>query len=432
MVTVKPTIVASVVPAESKELRVRGTLASVNAADSSYVINVRPFREAAMNSGTLTVLTTAQTQFELNGTAYTGAAGLTALATLPTGTITAAFGTLKTSDHSFTATRVLAGSSLESSSQDALVGSVIARTGNTLTVHGATLQRHDDDDRFMVADVKVTVGTNTAVTRAGDMPSVLTHQAISVGQRVSVFGTATTDSASVTSVDATAGRVRMELTSLWGYFLSSGTGITNVKLQAIDGRAASGYDFAGTGPGTAQDADPASYEVRTSTLPVTAIATNAATRYSGFVTAFGAAPPDFDARVLIDFTNTAAELRINWKEPGTATPFVSAAAAGIVVDLASSSLGGQHLVRTGPQVTDLKTLTGNTSIAPGSATAQVFAIHADGSDHEVKTYTVFAEFVTDLNTRLTAGKKLDALWARGQMNATTNVFTATQLIVELE
>jgi hypothetical protein len=312
------------------------------------------------------------------------------------------------------------------------VGSVIARTGDTLTVHGATLEQHDGDERFMLADVKVTVGTNTVVTRAGDLPSVLTHQAISVGQRVSVFGTATTDSAGLTTVDATAGRVRLELTSLWGNFLGSGTGVTTVNLQAIDGRAASGYNFAGTGPSTAQDANPANYEVRTSTLPVSAIAVNAATRYFGFVTAFGAAPPDFDARVLIDFTNTASELRISWKEPGTTTPFVSAAAAGIVVDLASASLGSLHVVRTGPQVSDLKSLTGNTSIVPGTATVQVFAIHTDGSDHEVKTYTAFADFVTDLNARLTAGKKLDALWARGQMNATTNVFTATQLTVALE
>jgi hypothetical protein len=433
VVQVLPTVVASIVPAESKDLRVRGTLASVNTGASSYVVNVRPFREAATNSGQMTVLTTATTSYELNGTSYTGPAGLTALAALPAGTITAAFGSLQVADHSFTASRVLAGSSLEGPNEDGLMGTVIARSGNTFTVHGATLERRDGDDRFMLADVKVTVGANTGVSRAGEATTGLTQQAISVGQRVTVFGTATTDSTGVTTLDASAGRVRLEITSVAGLFLSSGAGVTTVKLQSIDGRDPTTLKFAGTGASTAQDADPARYDVKTGTLPVGGIAANAATRYLGFVTPFGAAPPDFEARTLIDFTNTASELRIEWKDHGTATPFISATATGIVVDLANTSLGVAHAVRTGAQVTDLKTLTGNTRIVPGTATVQIFAIRAEGSDRAVKTYTVFADFVTDLNTRLTTGgKKLQGLWARGKLDSVANSFTATELAVELE
>jgi hypothetical protein len=430
VVIVKPTILASVVPAQTKDLRVRGTLASVDTTASSYVVNLRPFREAATNSGQVTVLTTTTTSYEINGASHAGAAGLAALAALPAGTITAAFGTLQVSDRSFTALRVLAGTSLEGPNLDGLVGAVIARNGNVLTVRGATLERHDVDDRFMIADVAVTVGNNTAVVRAGDPTASLTSQAISVGQRVVVLGTATT-TAGVTSFDATLGRVRLEFTSLWGYFLGGGAGVSNVNLQAIDGRAPASFNFAGTGPSAAQDADPANYEVNTGSLPLSGITVGAPTRYFGFVTAFGAAPPDFDARLLVDFSNTAAELRVDWKSGGTATPFVSATATGIVVDLANANLGRTHTVRTGPQSVDLKTLTGNPGIVPGAATTQLYAIRGDGSN-AVATFSSFSAFVTDLNARLTAGAKIEGLWGRGQFNAATDVFTADQLAVELE
>ncbi len=429
-VTAKPFVVASVVPAETKEIRARGGLVSVNATAGSYVVNVRPFREATATTGQLTVNTTSSTVFEVNGTTSTGAAGLTALAALPAGTVTAAFGALQTSDLTFTATRVIAGTSLESAAADALIGNVIARSGNTLTVRGATLEGRDGRDRFMTGDVTVTVGGSTVVTRAGEVASGLTAQAISVGQQLSVFGTATTDSTSgKTTFDATSGRVRLEFTRIWGFVLATGAGSTNVNLQAIDDRAPAAFNFAGTGPSAAQDANPASYEVNTRTLPVANLAVGTATRFIGFVTPFGAAPPDFDARTLVDFTNTASDLAFSWKADGTATPFVSAAATGIVIDLGNASLGSLHTVRTGPQQVDLKTLAGNPALVPDTTATNVFAVR--GEDRRIKTFSTFADFVTELQARLAAGAKVEALWARGHFNATTDTFTASQATVQL-
>jgi hypothetical protein len=427
-VTAKPFVVASIVPAETKELRVRGGLASVSAGSSSYVVDVRPFREATATLGQVTVHTTAQTVFEINGTSTTGSAGLTALAAVPTGTIAAAFGTLQTTDQTFTAARVLVGTSLVNPSVDGLVGNVTARTGNTFTVRGATLERRQGDDRFIPGDVTVTVGSATVVTRADATPG-LTTQAISVGQRVTVLGTASTDSTGKTSVDATQGRVRLEFTRLWGLALGSGAGTTSINLQDIDGRAASAFNFAGTGPSPAQNADPANYEVNTRTLPVNTLATGTATRFIGFVTPFGAAPPDFNAQTLVDFSNTASDLAINWRADGTATPFVSLAAAGIVVDMGNSALGLLHLVHTGPQVIDLKTAAVNPTLVPDATVTDVFAIRTDA--RQIKTFSSFADFVTDLSARLTAGAKVEGVWARGHYNATTSTFTASQLAVEL-
>ena len=71
------------------------------------------------------------TTYEINGTPFAGAAGLAQLATLPANTITVAFGTLQTTDQTFTATAVLAGSSVEGGGFDHIVGNVVARSGNT-------------------------------------------------------------------------------------------------------------------------------------------------------------------------------------------------------------------------------------------------------------------------------------------------------------
>src|SRR5262249_15026401 len=137
---------------------------------------------------------------------------------------TAAFGAVQTSDMTFTAANVLAGTSLENKNVDFLIGDVIARSGNTLTVRGIEIDRRGDGGfEFGRGNISVTVGAQTAVTAEGQM-GALDIGAISVGQRVEVFGmeTATTNSgpgsssASSISFDATAGRVRLDITPLWG------------------------------------------------------------------------------------------------------------------------------------------------------------------------------------------------------------------------
>lgn len=429
-VTVKPFVVASVVPAENKDLRVRGAVASVDTAGSKYVVDVKPFREGSATSGQATVNTNAQTTFEINGQSYTGAAGLTALAAVPAGTVVAAFGTLRTSDQSFTATRVLAGSSLESSSQDGIAGVVVARSGDRLTVRGGTLSRRDGDDRFEARDVTVVVGANTAVTRAGSA-SALTSTAPSVGQRIVAFGTASTDAAGATTVDATAGRVRLEPTFVWGTFKSAGAGVATIELAAIDGRAPAAFNFAGTGASSAQDADPKNYEVGTRTLSLSGIAAGGVVKFGGFVNAFGAAPPDFDAQSLVDFSNVATELRVSWKDEGSATPFATLAASGLVIDLANAELGLKSSLRSGPATTDLKSLAANPTLVGSSASGATFAIR-DESAKAVKNFSAFADFVAELDTRLDAGAKVEQLWARGSFASASNTFTASQVAVQLD
>ena len=184
-VQVAPTLVATVVPSSTKQVRVRGQLASVSAAQNDFVVNVQPFTVQSATAGQVTAHVSTTTTYQINGTAYVGATGLTALAALPADTMVAAFGSLQTgTTPTFTATNILAGTSLQSPSEDLISGTVIARAANALTVRGATWTKPNGSFGFERMDATVNVGANTAVTEEGQM-GAFTIANISVGQHIS-------------------------------------------------------------------------------------------------------------------------------------------------------------------------------------------------------------------------------------------------------
>src|SRR5258708_29626989 len=125
--TVSPTLAASVVPVDNKQIRVRGEIAAVDTANGDYTINVDPFHDHdGDKQSPLPGPTTGATTFEINGQPFAAAAGLAQLATLPAGTITVALGNLQTSDPTFTPTSVLAATTAESVGFDHLVRPDIA------------------------------------------------------------------------------------------------------------------------------------------------------------------------------------------------------------------------------------------------------------------------------------------------------------------
>ncbi|HMI36565.1 MAG TPA: DUF4382 domain-containing protein, partial [Steroidobacteraceae bacterium] len=154
-VTVAPLIQATVVPPADLNIRVRGILVATNTMANTYTVNVRPFHLWSGSAGEFVVHTTDTTSYEIDGTSYTGAAGLAALAAEPANTYTVARGTLQTSDLSFTATRVLAGSSVDGDTMDHVRGVVTARSGDSLTVRGATVDWRAGGFEFMRGNVTV-------------------------------------------------------------------------------------------------------------------------------------------------------------------------------------------------------------------------------------------------------------------------------------
>jgi hypothetical protein len=437
VVIVKPVIVASVVPIDSKDTRVRGTLVSVapNAVPATYTVNLRPFDDDAADRGQLVVATTAQTTFEIDGKSYLGSAGITALAALPVGSLTVAVGVFDATTKAFTASSVLAGTSVRNPAFDRLRGTVISRSGNTLVVRGANLEpRETDAVRFMPHDVTLTVGSGTTVTEVGDPTTAPTIASISVGSAITAFGTEGTDSARNPTLDASSGQVRLEITSLLGLVTSSASpGHVTIDLQALNGLSASVFSFAGTGTSAAMDANPANYDVLTGALPVIGIMPAALVRLFGFVTAFGSAPPDFDARTLVDFAAVSAELEVSFGTGSTAA-FSTIGATDLVLNLADPLLGKLHFIKIGPQMIDLKTLAASPPIVPNTTGMDEFAIlqsAVTNGEGRINVYNSYDDFEAALAMQLNGTTTVLRVEATGHFDQASNTFTARRITVIL-
>jgi hypothetical protein len=429
-VMVQPFIVASVDVADSREARVRGPLTSVDTAAGDYHVDLRPFHLASGRLGDVTVHTTSTTEFEVDGTSYTGSTGINALAALSTGSPTAAYGTLDVNARRFTATRVHAGTSVAGSQFDVIEGNVIARSGDTLTVRGVTLIKRTGSVVFERGNTTLLVGPNTKVTKDGqrDTTQSLNAGSVSIGQRIHAFGTVTEATNGDATLDATAGRVRMHLTHLLGTVKSTAPGSVTLDLGAIDAHRASVFDFAGTGSQPAQDASASNYEVDTGSLNLTSLDVGSAARVFGFVAPFGTAPPDFEGRTIVDFRDVPAVLSIGYGIAGTSAPFLTIDSnTGFVVDNDNSRIGVKHFIAVGPTLLDVKNLPSSPRIAPDASKPGMFAI---GEPRKVEVFSSFPELVARLNSKLLA-QKVTGLTATGSYDAATNVITSNRVLVEM-
>ncbi len=424
-------IVAEVTPVDEKEIRVRGPLFEVNEDASKYVIAIRPFHDRVGDFGKLTVNVTNETEFELNGEIFFGSEGLGALAAAGRGTPTIAAGVLNVAEREFTANIVLAGSSVPGHDRDALLGNVIKRDGNFLTVSGATIIQRDRRAHFH-DDIVVEVGPNTRVFKDGDRVSDLSIDAISIGQKVTIRGTqpVPTNDALAPQIlfDATEGAVRMHLTNLMGIVNTVMPLQTDITLHAIDRRRVQVFDFAGTGISASLDADPDNYEVATGDLTLADFAQGKPINVKGFPTAFGMAPPDFTARTVIDYTDVRSALGVGWGGAGTLAPYLSAGSDGLLLDNQNVDIDVRHHIKQGPVLTDLTALASDTLIAPDEAARSLFYIK---SGDRLSLYSNFDEFLVDLNVALDGATTARSMHARGHYDADTNVFRAYKIGVYL-
>jgi len=432
-VTVTPALVASLDFVDQKDLRVRGPLVSVDTAAGTYVADVRPWHGRSSKFGEVTVHTDASTAFEINGTSYTGSAGLAALAAAGAGTSTVAFGTLTTETREFNAAIVHAGTSVPGAGVDTVIGEVIARSGDVLTVRGATVVRNSDGAHFARGTVRVTVGADTKVVKGGTSPTTLvTPQAISVGQSIAAFGAATPMSTAMSgdwTLDATAGRVRMNPTPIFGFVKQASTGALTLQLDSIAGRRVSAFNFAGTGTSAAMDADPANYEVATGALTLSSANPGEPTKLIGFPTPFGLAPPDFDARTLVDFPRLPAMLNLSFGPTGTTAPFSTQEATGLVLNLANPEIGRLHYLTVGPRVLNLLTMPASPRIVPPNDGPTAYLIVMRDESHSFRD---FGDFVAELTTRLNGTTAMVGFTASGNYNGDNNELKARSIVVLLK
>jgi len=452
-VTVRPFAVASAEPYDTAPIRGRGAFAYVNAGKSNLTVNLRPFDDNVNSPvGALTINTSSSTYFDIDGTPYTGSAGITALAQQSNNaqlnansTIVAygSFGDLSHITPAINATEVYVGSSVSSLGAQEVRGIVTARSGNTLTVRNADLicpqyvSGSSLSTHFETATVKV--GSSTKVTRDGTAASGLSAQSISVGQRIYATGQANitcagkTGSTASLTLNATSGEVRLQPTTAWGTLVSGTTGSATVSLLQLGPYAASDFTFTGTGITSASDANPASYVIDTGTTDESGTASGTLLRADGIVTPFGSAPPDFTATSVTPGTSTPSSLIVEWSG-GTASPFTTYGSSGLVVNLGNSGIK-TAILRTGPQTTQLSSLPSSPTVLPGcqSGTCTGNAVYAIGNAaNGISEFNGATAFLSDLSNTLNGSNKVFKLVAIGSYDSASNTFYTQRIDVALE
>ena len=424
-------ILAEVSPVDEKDIRVRGPLASVNVDEMFYVVAIRPFHDRNGDFGRARVFVTDDTEFEVDEDLFVGRDGLLALEAAGQGTPTVAAGTLRVADREFTAHTVLAGSAVPGFTSDAVIGNVIAREGDFLTVRGATIIPMNLPAHFH-DDVVVQVGPDTKVFRDGHRRTDLTTDDISIGQRVTIRGeqaTATTDaSAPQVLFDATQGVVRMHVTHVAGIVNSWMPGQTDITLQSIDRRRVEIFDFTGTAAEREDDADPANYEIATFGMSLADFSEGKPVVANGFPTAFGSAPPDFNGRTVIDFTEVRSALGVGWGVEGTTAAFTGISDDGLLLNNQNPDIDQRHYIKQGPVLIDLTSLDSDTLIAPRESGRMLFSIKTADS---LRQYSAFADFREDLTDSLNNSASARSMYARGDYDTDTNIFTAHKIGIHL-
>jgi hypothetical protein len=520
-VVVRPFLTVGIQPSDAKLTRVRGPLinSSVGAVAGSnigstipaptpapgdvgtYSVFVRPFFDEVDSLGSLSLFNSAKTKYTINGTAYVGVAGINALQQLSAGTtMTIAYATFTpdinplpspaAAGGTYFPVYVLGGSTAEDIFTEGLSGYVVARNGNTVMLRNWTLFINDDElfvnqvDPAVIpptttADATVLLGPNTTVT-VDNSSSILKSDAVSVGQYVSargvlqpLTGLTTLDSTGNTSTNT--GSVRILNSQAFGSLVSSANGSLVMNVQNINGWPASVFDFTGNGASATPTA--AAFAVNTGTLalPITSagvpVAVGDPLWVNGIMSAFGSAPPDFNATAVNSEASvqvaggygttpapgnsaapgnlvcgvgsqvcTPASLQVTWAS-GTTTPFTGFSNDGFSIDLSNAQLQTAQ-IRIGGETIDLTSLPANPQIVPTTApmtsifspqytvgnpaTSSVLPTSTTGiAATAINCFAIFQSFVSEVNSTMNSANPALQLEARGVYNRTANTFTAT-------
>ncbi len=420
----EPFIVADIDPVDTKDIRVRGLLIDTNEAEMYYTVAIRPFHDRNGDFGRAKVNVTDETEFEVNGVAGKGVEGLRLLAAAGQGTLTVAQGTLNVGDREFTANIVLAGSSVPGSDSDFIKGNVISRVDNVLTIRGGTVFRRDLRPYYH-RNITVAVGPETKVFKT-TFDGELGIDAISVGQNVWVRGDITIDNDRV-MMDATMGAVRMNVTRIAGLVNSFVPDELEMELHRVDGKRVSLFNFEGTGMGPGTDADPLHYQVQTGSLLLDNQAAGQPVVVFGFPNAFGAAPPDFIGRTVVDFADVRSSLGVGWGADGTDAAFTMIDGSGLLLNNMNEDIDQRHYIKKGSVLIDLTNLP-DTLIAPRETGRKCFVIKTADS---LQLYADYDDFMIALMDELGAGKLARSMFAHGTYDVANNVFTATKIGIHL-
>jgi len=337
---------------------------------------------------------------------------------------------------SFSATQVLAGSSVQGGGLDRVSGIVTGRSGNTFTIDDATLLTESGTNSFVFGTTTVTVGPNTQVTELGEGTTDPTGIAqISVGSLVYAFGTAGSVGSTSATLDASAGRVRVGQTVASGLVTAQGTSGTTLtlNLSQLGGRSAAAFDFAGTGSTTSNDATAAAYVVNTGTADLANASAGEPVQVTGYPEPFGSASSagDFlEQSGFLDYTTINAVLVLDWT--GTSAPFASYNTAQIQLDARNAGIGTRHTIQLGAQTFNIVGIGTDPIIEPSlTGTNTVFTIgHSVSGSYE--NFNTFSSFITQLQTELTGSVVATGITAVGQYASSSYTFSASSVTLFLD
>ncbi len=436
-VSVQPYVALSAAVIDPTPLRARGSF--VAAQNNYFIMNLRPFYNFSASLGAVVVYPTADAYYNVNGTVYTGAAGLTAMASQAQQTVVVAYGTLTgvagpdsgtQTNPTFSAKEIYVGTSQENG-LSYVAGMTASRSGNTLTVIGSTINCFNGTAQFYPKTV-VTLDPKMPVALDGTNASGLTVQSISVGQYVYISGTAPTgisacytDASGNSTFDATGGTARLLHTRLWGSLVSSSASSATFDLLSLGIFPPSSFNFAGTG---ATPADPTAYLVNTGTLDTSGIGVGTLAAIDGATTAFGAAPPDFNATAVTPGSAIEQTLVVDWPA-GETHPFLSASSNGYVIDLSKTTIGSVSDIYTGPAAMSLKALPASPLITTTGANQNGLQLSV-GSTTQTTGISVFATpgpYYTGVAAALNGTNKIYHFVAAGHYNGVSNTFVADRI-----
>lgn len=418
-ITVNPVLIADTSIDAERDQRVRGLLNSVDEDAATFSVDIRPFRSRNHSHGQISVQTADDTSYEIDGEVYSGSAGLQALAALEQGSAIVVMGTLNAEDRSYSAAEVFAGGSVAWDDKDMLKGSVIARAGNTLTVLGASVERHDG--RFVFNDeITITIDDLTQVVRQGGQTDVGIVD-ISIGQQIEVLGQVGGDG--VMDASGEEGVVRMRYSDLSATVVSVSP--LQLDIQDYNRRSVSRYDFSGTGTDSAYDADPDQYEVDSGSLSLSGLEIDSPVKLRGFPSAFGSAPQDFVATTIANVGNVVVDIAVGYGRNGSGDAVVSVDENGLQLSLDSAELR-HHMVRAGVR-TDLNELSSMPLLAPVEDGAR-FAIQRGRS---LQLFLNWSDFQQALADYLADGEVVAYVHSRGLYDAATLQQFSHHLVVRL-
>jgi hypothetical protein len=169
------------------------------------------------------------------------------------------------------------------------------------------------------------------------------------------------------------------------------------------------------------------YQVATGVLDIGDFEVDDSARAFGFMTPFGAAPPDFDARTIVhgDDIRALLGIRLGPRRHGRAV-HLPWAATGSSFDVREYGPGAAALPPGGPAHRGHPHAPG---AHPGRAGDRGRTLYAATRDREVRVFTDFEEYAQHVNNLLTGGSNMRALTARGSFDKDSTTLTANYVSI---